>query len=117
MGIGATYLHLANDGQVLAGSGFPGPDQPALRRAQAVATTNGVGRAIAQSLLTRKIAGQRDVLAEQFATQTRAREVVERALDRFPDAIDVRGALALEAQAAVAYWACWPSTRVIREGR
>ena len=57
-GVGVGLVQLDWDGTVLLASAPTGGDQPALRRAQALATGNGVGHAIAQELLRAKLNGQ-----------------------------------------------------------
>ena len=50
-GVGVSLVQLDWDGTVLLATAPAGRDQPALRRAQAMATANGAGHAIAQELL------------------------------------------------------------------
>ena len=56
-GVGVGLVQLDWDGTVLLASTPAGVDQPALRRAQAMATANGAGHAIAQELLCAKLNG------------------------------------------------------------
>jgi hypothetical protein len=79
-GIGASYVHLASDGHELSTSSFPGPDQPALRRAQAMATSNGTDLAVARYLLGLKVAGQRDVLRSGFGERTDELRLLDQAV-------------------------------------
>jgi CRISPR associated protein Cas1 len=62
-GVGVSLVQLDWDGTVLLASAPAGRDQPALRRAQALATGNGVAHAIAQELLRAKLNGQAALLA------------------------------------------------------
>ena len=57
-GVGVGLVQLDWDGTVLLASATAGADQPALRRAQALATGNGVGHAITQDILRAKLNGQ-----------------------------------------------------------
>ena len=61
-GVGAAFVPVDADGQVIAATAPVGLDDPRLRRAQALAATNGAGLAIARGLLREKLRGQADVL-------------------------------------------------------
>jgi len=100
--IGASFLHLDRSGRVVAMSGQPGPDFPALRRAQVTALDTDVGLSIVKRLLGAKLSGQRSVV-QRHGSQGVA--------DRLADACKTldacthsRQALAIEAKAASVYW-------------
>src|SRR5205085_982088 len=59
--IGIAYVHVDRDGRVLATTTSSSGDAR-LRRQQALAPSSGVGLEIARSILSAKLAGQRDVL-------------------------------------------------------
>lgn len=104
-GIGAAIAQLDWDGTVLLASGPQGSDRPSLRRAQALAPTNGTGLAIMQAVMARKVAGQAAVLREM------GHDVEAAWLDGMVRGIESAATLAglanVESQAAAAYWACW----------
>lgn len=109
--VSAAFVQLDEDGQIIAASGQVGLDDARLRRAQALASTNGVGIALARDLLERKLAGQTSVLAalpdteEAVAHIARAREMLATA--------DTPARLMLvEADAAQAYWQAWKTLPV-----
>jgi CRISPR-associated endonuclease Cas1 len=104
--IGASFVQLDADGTVIVASGPSGLDDARLRRAQALAATNGVGIALARELLERKLAGQAEVLTrlpESEPTIT----VIEDALQELPHAGTPARLRSIEAQAAAAYWSAW----------
>lgn len=104
--IGASFVQLDADGTVIVASGPAGLDDARLRRAQALAATNGVGTAIARELLRSKLDGQAAVLT-RLPGRDAAIAVVEEALkglDRAGTPAQLRG---VEATAAAAYWAAW----------
>jgi CRISPR-associated protein Cas1 len=101
--IGASFLHLDRSGRVVAMSGQPGPDFPALRRAQVAALDTDVGLSIVKRLMGAKLRGQRTVVGRYGS------ERAERRLTDASDALDwcndSRQVLAIEAKAASVYWA------------
>lgn len=62
--IGAAFVQIDADGEVIAATAPVGLDDPRLRRAQALAPTNGTGVEVARELLRRKLTGQARVLTE-----------------------------------------------------
>ena len=60
--VGAAFVQLDADGQVIAATGPAGSDDARIRRAQALATTNGVGLELARELLREKLTGQQALL-------------------------------------------------------
>ncbi len=108
----APRSHLLNTVVVLAFSGHPGPDQPALRRAQANAADTGSDLAIAHYLLTEKLAGQSRTLRELSHAERRAAAEIEQAQGLLEESANLRQALAAEAKAAIAYWRVWEQVPV-----
>ncbi len=109
--IGAVFVQLDADGQVIVASGPSGLDDARLRRAQALAATNGVGPTIARDLLQAKLVGQRDVL-RQLPQSGQSRAVIEQALADLDTADSSVHLRAVEAQAANAYWTAWSSVAI-----
>ena len=106
-GVGASFLAMDPMGRTLAFSGHEGPDQPALRRAQAAGLDNGSAVEIARCLLRLKLDGQASVLRDFFADETSALEQIADSRQRVEDADRVEAMVAAEAKAAHAYWGTW----------
>jgi len=108
-GIGASFLHLSRSGRTIAASGERGPDQPALRRAQALATDTEAGLAVVRYLLEAKVEGQLSILERHFPADRRAIGTVRAALESVRQCRSTKEALVWEARAATAYWGAWPA--------
>src|SRR5579863_8694840 len=66
-GIGAALVQIGRDGEVLAHSAPYGYDGHPIRRAQALAVTNGLDLAIARELIAAKLDAQRRILVRLHA--------------------------------------------------
>ena len=101
--VGAAFVHIDADGRVITVSTRQGLDDARLRRAQAGATSNGVGITIGRELTRRKLEGQASVLSElpgtEAAVATIRQSIDELAVGRTPGDLRV-----IEAGAASAYW-------------
>lgn len=106
--VGCAFVEIDADGAVIAATGGTGRDDPRLRRAQAVATTNGAGVEIACDLLGRKLAGQAAVL-DRFGSPAAsdAAAYIRRLRDELPGAGTADRLRSLEAGAAARYWGVW----------
>jgi CRISPR-associated protein Cas1 len=104
-GVGVSLVQLDWDGTVLLASAPTGIDQPALRRAQAMATANGVGHAIAQELLHAKLNGQAAVARLLGSGETA--DLIINLAAQLDDARDAVQLLGIEGAAATAYWSLW----------
>ena len=104
-GVGVALVQLDWDGTVLLASAPVGADQPALRRAQALATGNGVGHAIAQELLRAKLNGQAAVA--RLLGSGEIAELIINLAGQLDDATDAVQLLGIEGAAAAAYWSLW----------
>lgn len=104
--IGAAFVQLDADGQVIVANGPSGLNDARLRRAQALAATNGVGVAITRDLLNAKLAGQRDVLS-RLPNSQQCIAVIDQALSDLDGADTPARLRTVEAQAANAYWTAW----------
>ncbi|MGH9322196.1 MAG: CRISPR-associated endonuclease Cas1, partial [Vicinamibacteria bacterium] len=111
-GVGASFAFISRDGRLIASSGEAGPNQPSLRRAQVLASHEGVGLEIARTLLTSKLEGQLALVRRALPEKGAAIGVIEQALAALDAAESVKSALALEAKAAAAYWGAWRDVRV-----
>jgi CRISPR-associated endonuclease Cas1 len=108
--VGASITHLDGTGRVLLASARSRLDDARLRRAQALAASLPVGLDIARDLITRKLEGQRRVLVHLGATEPAA--LVQGAIGAVPAVRDTRVLMAVEADAAGAYWSAWETVPV-----
>ena len=104
--IGAAFVQIGADGEAIVASGPSGLDDARLRRAQALAASNGVGLAIVRELLQTKLEGQFEVL-EQLPSAAVAREIVAQLKGELEHATSEKRLRYLEARAAAAYWEAW----------
>ena len=114
--IGAALIHIDSDGKLITTSTAAGPGHAALRRAQALATTNAIGVEIARDLLGTKVAGQASLLPE-LKPRDEAEEFVVRAIHTIGNAADLPGLIAAEAEAASAYWDAWSTMEILLGSR
>jgi CRISPR-associated endonuclease Cas1 len=103
---GAALIHLDPHGNLLATSTPTGANLPALRRAQALAASSGTGVEVARRLLSAKVSGQRDLLAE-LPGGAAAKPPVTDALREIERTDDLQALLLAESLAADAYWQAW----------
>ncbi len=104
-GIGASIVQLDWDGTVLLATAPPGNDQPALRRAQALAAGSEIGNAIAREILRVKLNGQAAVA--RLLGSGEVAELITNFANDLDAATDATRLLAIEAMAATAYWPLW----------
>ncbi len=102
---GISLVQLDWHGNVLLAKGPPGPDRPAMRRAQALAAGSATGLAIMREILRHKLAGQAAVARLLGGEDTAA--LIERMGAEIAGADSGLHALASEAAAASAYFALW----------
>lgn len=113
--VGISFVHIDRDGEILTASGRLGRDEPKLRRAQALATSNATGRDAARFLLGSKIKGQLANLTEAELSP-KAIEQVRTALEWLETTESFEEILYAESMAAAAYWRAW-SELPIRFGK
>jgi CRISPR-associated protein Cas1 len=106
---GCALIQLDHTGRVLVTTATPGNDQPALRRAQALAAHQGVGVEISRQLLAAKLHGQQIVAARLDAD---AAAVIREHEGRLARCVDLDTLRLSEAQAAATYWAAWRGVQV-----
>ncbi len=106
--VGCAFVQIDRDGTVIVASGPAGLDDARLRRAQALAATNGAGLAVARDLLARKLAGQAAIL-DRLGTPSAADAAahVRRQRDALASAGTADRLRFLEADAAGHYWSAW----------
>jgi CRISPR-associated endonuclease Cas1 len=102
--IGASFLQLSYDGEVITISGPRGLDDARLRRAQALAPWTGTGPALMREILREKLIGQGDLLVQRFPQSDAAISEIRKwtwMLDQVEALDQMRSA---EARAAAVYW-------------
>lgn len=104
---GISLIHLDSNGRILTTSAM-GADKPALRRAQAWASTNKTGISVIRYLLTEKLQGQARV-AERNGSDCGE---IKNALDLVADCETLDELRIQEMQAAVAYWQTWDNVEL-----
>ena len=107
-GIGAALVQIGRDGEVLTHSVPYGYDGHPIRRAQALAVTNGLDLAIARELIAGKLDGQRRILA-RLGADLREFDKLRAAIDATDSIERVR---VIEANAAALYFAAWRDVRI-----
>jgi CRISP-associated protein Cas1 len=106
--IGAALVQIGRDGEVLAHSVPFGYDGHPIRRAQALAVTNGLDLAIARELIAGKLNGQRRILV-RLGADLREFDKLRAALDTVDSIERVR---VIEANAALAYFSAWKDVTI-----
>ena len=103
--IGAAFVQIDHDGELISCTSPPGLNEARLRRAQAMAISTGLDLEIARDLIQRKLHGQMQVLQKlRDANSIAEISVVSDRLSK-PQTIDALRML--EAQAAIVYWKAW----------
>ncbi len=107
--IGAALVQIGRDGEVLAHSVPYGYDGHPIRRAQALAVTNGLDLAIARDLIASKLDGQRRNLVQLRAPDLREFDALRAALVSADSIEKVR---VIEAEAASSYFGAWKGVEI-----
>lgn len=108
----ASFVMLDRDGSVLATTGPVRPSDARLRRAQALAFQSGVALRIARELISRKLAGQEQLISERLH-QSSAADSIAQARSAVTTAGTFPAIRQLEAQAALAYWSAWRAVPIV----
>ncbi|HEV3092004.1 MAG TPA: CRISPR-associated endonuclease Cas1 [Candidatus Cybelea sp.] len=111
--IGAALVQIGRDGEVLAHSVPYGYDGHPIRRAQALAVTNGLDLAITRELIAAKLDGQRRILV-RLGADLREFDKLRAAIDA---ADSIERARVIEANAAALYFSAWRDVRIRFRGR
>lgn len=114
--VGAAFVQMGADGELIAAGAPHALDDIRLRRAQAVASATGTGLEIARMLLREKLAGQRRVIDDLGGHRDVRAALVESAesLEAAPTVDELRF---VESRAAAAYWSAWEGIGVHFAGR
>lgn len=109
--IGAAFVQLDSDGNVIAATSPRGLNDARLRRSQALAATNHIGLEIVRDLLRAKIEAQGEVL-KQFDNTEEQQAEIQIQVEALASCTDARALMVVEAQAAASYWNGWKSTQI-----
>jgi CRISPR-associated endonuclease Cas1 len=104
--VGAAFVQIDEDGRIVAATAPAGTDDSRLRRAQALASTNGAGLDVARSLLREKLERQSGMLDSLHPSEAGRREM-EQAREQLETAATTDALRVAEARGAAAYWAAW----------
>lgn len=107
----ASFVMLERDGSVLATTGPVRPSDARLRRAQALAASNGAALEISKELIRRKLLAQEHLLADRLPNPTAAQTIV-RMRESLTNAASIDSIRIFESQAAHAYWSAWRNLAV-----
>src|SRR5438552_17675466 len=108
----AAFVMLERDGSVLATTGPVRPSDAKLRRAQAFAAQSGAGLVIARELISRKLAGQEQVVRTKLRDLPTA-DTIARFRAALPNTTRLDEIRLLESQGAAIYWAAWRDVPII----
>lgn len=109
--VGAAFVHIDADGRVITVSVRQGLNDARLRRAQAIAISNGVGVTIGRELTRRKLDGQANVLSQRPNSE-RVVALIRQCIDELTHARTPSDLRVVEAVAAAAYWSELSSAEV-----
>ncbi len=109
--VGATFVQLDADGQVVACFAPSGRDDPRLRRGQALAPTSGTGMGLVRELLAAKLRGQA-ALVPRLPGGDIAGPIIGQALADLERAETTEQLRQAEAAGAKAYWTAWAGLAV-----
>lgn len=104
--LGASFIQIDADGNVITASTAPGLDDARLRRAQALAAFTDTGMEIVRELLHTKLEKQAGVL-ERMPQADQAIRQIHRAAGQLAHAETVEDLRLIESGAAAAYWGTW----------
>ena len=107
----AAFVMLERDGSVLATTGPVRPSDARLRRAQALAGSNGTAVQLAIELITKKLAGQEKVARERLNNLVVA-ESIAKLRSGLRSVRRLEAVLSIEASAALAYWSAWSNLEI-----
>lgn len=105
--LGAAFIQIDADGNVICASAPARLDDARLRRAQAVALWNGVGSQIARDLLRHKMQGQAAMAERIVGPDAEPIRIIHQAVEDLAQAGQPEPLRVIEAAAAAAYWGAW----------
>ena len=110
--VGASFVMLDRLGKVRVVTGPASPSEARLRRAQALALTNGTALPIARELIAAKLDGQELVVREKLKNESTA-NVIATLRKRLVAAETIDAIRGIESRAASEYWRAWYDVPVL----
>jgi CRISPR-associated endonuclease Cas1 len=104
--IGASFAQLDTDGHVIVAAGPSGLNDSRLRRAQALASTNGIAIEIDRELIGDKLRAQAKVLERLPPLERHSHELTE-FIEELAESSSVEEIRRVEAEFALMYWSAW----------
>src|SRR5207244_354633 len=104
--IGASFVMLDRLGKVHVVTGPTSPSEARLRRAQALALSNGRALPIARELMAAKLNGQETVLRDKLKDDAKANAIATLRESLFASGT-IEAIRAIESRAALEYWSPW----------
>jgi CRISPR-associated endonuclease Cas1 len=108
----ASFLMLDRTGKVLTVTGPVAPSDAKLRRAQALAVSNGTALKISKELISQKLAGQESLVRDMLHDSPTA-DAIGRFRATLASAENVERVTVTEAQAAKLYWHAWADLPIL----
>ena len=102
----AAFVLLERDGSVLATTGPVRPTDARLRRAQSLASTNGMALEISKELIRQKLAAQEQIAREKL-NDSRAAQLISDHRSAIDNARTIETLRLWESRAAYEYWSAW----------
>jgi CRISPR-associated endonuclease Cas1 len=107
----ACFIMLDRDGSVLATTGPVRPSDARMRRAQSLASTNGIALEISKELIIQKLAAQEQIAIEKL-NDSRAAQLISGHRAAIDDAKTIETLRLWESRAAYEYWSGWRNVPV-----
>ncbi len=102
----AAFVLLERDGSVLATTGPVCPTDARLRRAQSLASANGMALEISRELIRQKLVGQEQIASEKL-NDSRAAQLISEHRAAIDDVQTIETLRLCESRAAYEYWSAW----------
>jgi CRISPR-associated protein Cas1 len=102
----AAFVMLERDGSVLATTGPVYPSDARLRRAQSLASTNGMALEISKELIRQKLAAQEQIAREKL-NDFKAAQLISEHRAAIDDVQTIETLRLWESRAAYEYWSAW----------
>jgi CRISPR-associated endonuclease Cas1 len=110
--IGASFVMLDRLGKVRVVTGPASPSEARLRRAQALALSNGMALQIGRELIAAKLTGQETLVREKLDDGATA-DVIGNLRESLSTAETVDAVRQIESHAAVEYWKAWHDVPIL----
>lgn len=110
--VGASFSMLDRMGKVHLVTGPTAPSTARLRRAQALATSDGRALPIARGLIAAKLGGQELVVRDELKNEEKA-TVIKMLREKLSTATTLDAIRAIESAAASEYWSLWKNVPIL----